>query len=313
MSLAFAGLTLATPAGAADLFGSAPPLSIPASQGATAVEVGSNWYIRGDVGVTFDKLPTVTLSSLALPPLSFVGAQTLAFGGSGSNTTDFDGGLGFGYRFNNYLRFDATWDYRAGPGKTRSGVVVCPYAPLTGVSNGGIPAGYLYNTADACNGYMNFKQHNNTFLANAYVDLGTWAGFTPYVGGGVGMNINSMQGNLNFYQASNAQQYMANLTPAGGFPALWVGPTGQALTPQPGIAFAQQNWNRSFSSTAYRVAWALTAGVAFQLNPSATLDISYRYLNAGDSSVLLNPQTGMTIKQNNSSQQIRVGIRYVLQ
>ena len=50
LSLAFAGLTLAAgQARAADMLGSAP-LSIPASQGATAVEIGTNWYIRGDKG-----------------------------------------------------------------------------------------------------------------------------------------------------------------------------------------------------------------------------------------------------------------------
>ncbi len=313
MSLAFAGLTLATPAGAADLFGSAPPASIPASQAATAVEIGSNWYIRGDIGVSFDNMPKVTLSSLALAAPVFAGASTTAFGGGGSNSTGFDGGLGFGYRFNDYLRFDATWDYSAGPSKSRSGVVVCPYAPLTGVSVAGVPAGYLYSATNTCNGYANFKQHNNTFLANAYVDLGTWEGFTPYIGGGLGMNVNSLQGGLNFYQTSNAQPYAADLTSFGAFPSVWVGSAGQPLIPQPGIAFAPQNWNRSFSSTSYRVAWSLTAGVGFQLNPSATLDVSYRYLNAGQSSVLLNPQTGMTIKQNNTSQQIRVGIRYLLQ
>ncbi len=315
MSVAFASLTLAaTQARAADLFGSAPPMQIPASQAATTVEVGSNWYIRGDIGVSFDDMPNVTLSSLALAPPAFAGPQTLAFAQTSSNTTNFDGRLGFGYRWNDYLRFDATWDYRTGPGKNLSGVVVCPYA-LNGVTNPttGIAAGYLYNTADTCNGYMSFKEHNNTFLANAYVDLGTWSGFTPYVGGGLGMNINSMQGGLNFYQTANGQPYAADLTANGAFPSMWVNAAGQSLIPQPGIAFALQNWNRSFSSTSYRVAWALTAGVGFQLSPSATLDVSYRYLNAGESSVLLNPQTGMTVKQNNSSQQILVGIRYALQ
>ena len=50
----------------------------------------------------------------------------------------------------------------------------------------------------------------------------------------------------------------------------------------------------------------------YALTPRA-LDIGYRYLNSGDISKVINPQTGMTIKQTNASQQLLVGIRYVLQ
>ena len=60
-------------------------------------------------------------------------------------------------------------------------------------------------------------------------------------------------------------------------------------------------------------AWALSAGIGYQRNPSATLDIGYRYLNSGAIDKLINPETGMTVRQNNSSQQFLVGIRYVLQ
>ena len=65
LSAAFLSLTLA-PAVAADLFGSAPPMTIPASLAPTSVEVGSNWYLRGDVGVGFDDAPSVTLASIPL-------------------------------------------------------------------------------------------------------------------------------------------------------------------------------------------------------------------------------------------------------
>jgi opacity protein-like surface antigen len=79
------------------------------------------------------------------------------------------------------------------------------------------------------------------------------------------------------------------------------------------VPFAQQNWNRTINSTSYHFAWAVTAGICFQLTPSATLDVGYRYLDAGQSSLLLNPQTSLTVRQNNVSQQILVAIRYVLQ
>lgn len=63
-------------------------------------------------------------------------------------------GLGLGVRVNDWLRFDITGDYRT-------------------------QADY-----DAVGATSDFEAA--TLLANVYVDLGTWNGFTPYVGAGVG-------------------------------------------------------------------------------------------------------------------------------
>ena len=51
---ALASLALAAPAQAADLFDAAAPASFPESQAPTTVEIGSNWYLRGDIGASFD-------------------------------------------------------------------------------------------------------------------------------------------------------------------------------------------------------------------------------------------------------------------
>lgn len=315
LSLACAAAIVAAPASAADLFGTAAPLTLPATQGPLAYEAGSNWYVRGDLGISFDVAPTVSMAAISAPPPGFAGSPLPVYSGQNIHATDFSGGVGAGYRFNNYLRFDGTWDYRTGPGGSSSTTVVCPYA-LSGLTSQVPPnplVGYLYNTTNTCIGSANINQHNNTFLGNAYVDLGTYYGFTPYVGGGLGFNINTMSGSLNFNETANGQPYAADLTPTGAFPQLWIDQFGNTINPQPKIAFTQQNWNRSFNSTTYTVAWALSAGLGFQLTPSATLDVGYRYLNSGAINNLINPQTGMTVKQNNWSQQIRVGLRYTIQ
>jgi opacity protein-like surface antigen len=313
LSLACAGLTAAAwPAAAADLLGTSPPLSVAGSQGTTMFEAGTNWYLRGDLGVSFDKAPSVSFSNIALPPLGVVGAPFTTGAGTSWTTTNFTGGAGVGYRWNDWLRFEATWDYRSGPGGSSQTTLVCPYG-LTGVSSpAGVPLGYLYNTSNTCNASTSVHQYNNAFLGNAYVDLGTYYGFTPYVGGGLGLNMNVLQGSLNAYETANGQPYVADLT-STGFPPVWVNSQGQALTPQPNIAFAPQFWNRSIHSTTYTMAWALAAGIGFKLNPSATLDLGYRYLNTGTVNTLVNPQTGLTIHQNNTSQQFLVGVRYYLQ
>lgn len=309
---ALASVAWAQGAAAADLFGPAPPPVYPASVAPNLVEVGSNWYIRGDVGLSFVDAPTVSISSLSAPPIGYLGSTFT--GGSTGSSTDYSGGVGFGYRLSDYFRIDATWEYRTGPSRNRSLAAICPYG-LIGVNNAatGAPAGYLYDAADTCLGGLKLSQHNNTMLANAYVDLGSYGGFTPYVGAGVGLNVNSMQGSSSFIEAANGIPYAANLTPFAPYPPLWVNAAGQPIAPQPGVPFTSQNWYRTINSTTYGFAYAFTAGLGFKLNPSATLDVGYRYLDAGTSSLLVNPQTGLSVRQRNTSQEIRAGIRYVLQ
>jgi len=53
-------------------------------------------------------------------------------------------------------------------------------------------------------------------------------------------------------------------------------------------------------------------GVGINISPSAILDINYRYLNTGATNSITNPNTGATSRQTNSSQQVRVGIRYMV-
>jgi opacity protein-like surface antigen len=310
---ALASLALAAPAHAADMFGSTPPASFPASEAPTAIEIASNWYLRGDIGASFDDGPTLSTAFVSAPP----GASSVplaAWTGSSARSPNFDGGVGFGYRFSDYLRIDATWDYRTGAGANRSAIFVCPYAlhgetsPTTGA-----PLGYLYDPADTCGGVMTLRRHANTFLANAYVDLGNWSGFTPYVGGGLGVAATSMQGSLNYYETANGRPYAADLTPIGAYPLIWVDPYGTPIAPRPTIPFAPQNWSRTVNSTTAGFAWALMAGFSYQLTPSVLVDFGYRYLNGGATRIVLNPQTGTTLKQSNVSQQVRVGVRYLIQ
>jgi opacity protein-like surface antigen len=312
----------ATPARAADLFGTAAPpmLDVPAASAPTAVEIGSNWYIRGDVGASFDNAPTISTSAISAPPPGNASTPMAANLGPNGFSTNFTVDLGFGYRFNNYFRLDAEYDYRTGTGGSNTATVVCPYNltgltsqtpdPVTGIYE---QLGYLYNTTNTCNGTIKVSQYNNMGLVNAYLDLGTYWGVTPYIGAGAGVNANTMSGTLNYYQTSNGAIYAANLTPTGTYPQIWVDQYGNRINPQPNIAFNQQNWNRTISSTKYTPAWALMAGFGIPLTPSAMLDIGYRYLNTGTSTTLMNPATGTVLKQTNSSQQIKIGIRYMIE
>ena len=46
--------------------------------------------------------------------------------------------------------------------------------------------GYLYDPNETCTPYITAHLSRTTPMFNAYLDLGNWWGFTPYVGAGIG-------------------------------------------------------------------------------------------------------------------------------
>jgi opacity protein-like surface antigen len=211
-AIAAAVMLAASSAGAADLPYYPPP---------PPVEVFSNWYLRGDIGITnqtVDKLENDLLPSSAKE-------VSLDFDSAGLF------GIGIGYQFNNWLRFDITGEYRSA-------------ADFTGlhVVNGTPPFTDEYRA----------KKTEWLFLANAYVDLGTWWCITPFVGAGIGA---------------------ARITVSDFTDICTTCQTGGVATP--GVAFAG-------SDSKWNLAWALHAGLAFQATRNLTLEFAYRYTHLGD-------------------------------
>jgi opacity protein-like surface antigen len=125
------------------------------------VQEASGWYLRGDVGYSFNRLRGANFYQ----------------GGSSANEVDFDStdiddsflvGGGVGYQINNYLRTDLTLDYLS---KT-------DFRGSTSGGCGTIPGNCVSDDRSSFSAY--------SLMANVYVDLGTYAYFTPYVGAGFG-------------------------------------------------------------------------------------------------------------------------------
>lgn len=150
---AIASLMLLAPAAASaadmgPLLAKAPPVF---------EEFTGGWYLRGDIGMTNQRLGRQ--SNVVIGPTF----QWLDEGG-------FDAGMlygaGVGYKFNNWLRFDVTGEYR---GKTGFD------------SLGTYPNGGDWNR-------VTFDKSEVVGLANVYVDLGSWCCVTPFVGVGIGVS-----------------------------------------------------------------------------------------------------------------------------
>ncbi|HUG62913.1 MAG TPA: outer membrane protein [Methylomirabilota bacterium] len=197
-----------------------------------------NWYLRGDIGYKIYQNPQ--------------GYYDLAgYESMFDESLDDTGviGVGVGYRFNEYLRLDATIDYEF---KSRMrGQLPCP--ACTGPSREGADL-------DAWTG-----------LINAYADLGTYNGLTPYVGAGIGASLLRTTG---------------------------------VSSSSPGEYYGEDTWN---------FAWALMAGVGYDITENVTVDLNYRYMNLGDAKTNAPdgaPGNGSIEWNDIAAHELRVGLRY---
>lgn len=213
--------------------------------------IASSWYLRGDIGVSMQR--NYQLDYLR-NPLNF---NDFAFVHQSSSDAYFIG-FGLGYEFNNWLRFDATAEYRA---KHR----VYAFGQYT--FGGG-------TFLDTYEGYIS----SWVFLANAYVDLGTWNCFTPFVGFGVG----------------GARNTLSNFSDVNPSLAGW------------GVGRNPSEWH---------FAYALHAGVAYNVSKTFKVELAYRYLNYGgitdtiDCNATCNPDSYKFGKL--SSHDIKLGFRWL--
>jgi len=124
------------------------------------------WYLRGDIGMTNQRM-----KSLDNPDPNAALFTSVGMG--------FDSGmlfgLGAGYQFNNWFRADVTGQWR---GRTNF-------------------HGSQFTDAFAGSALVNNYTASKSevlLLANAYVDLGTWWCVTPFIGAGVGTSYNRISG-----------------------------------------------------------------------------------------------------------------------
>lgn len=261
-----ASLAVNASAHAADLLPPPPPVEMPVMP---APAIGGGWYLRGDVGEgnlqlrngisTFSPSPNpYTTPGGAIIP------QPYGFNQNYDVTPQVALGLGAGYQFNHFLRADVTGEYRFGSS----------YHATEGYAAGATyPGGGDYYSGSITNA---------VFLANGYVDLGTWCHLTPYIGAGVGVAVNQFSG------VTDAN--IANFGQIGGAAS-------------------------AHSST--DLAYAFMAGLAYDIGPNLKLDVGYRYLDMGRISTgtfncygSCGNNSGEVQHYHLVSQDVRLGLRY---
>jgi opacity protein-like surface antigen len=269
------------------------------------VELGSGWYLRGDAGAGFD-----TISKFGSKPTM----QTWS--------VDFAAG----YKFNNWFRMDAELGLRKPQStfsttQTLNGAqIICPspsgaQSALQVLSNGTTPIGYAWDeNLGTCHQDKAVELRSMTLMLNGFVDLGTWSGFTPYVGAGVGVARVTANATTNYFNNADGTLYAptaAQWTETGGVPLVWLNRFGVPVFPVnpnnglPVSIASPPKWNERNSSVRYNFAWALMAGVAYSITDRAKLDVGFRYMNLGNFQTVAGGPSG-----NITSKEVKVGLRY---
>jgi opacity protein-like surface antigen len=259
---------LSSMASAADLAIAPPPMPY-----APVTDFGG-WYLRGDIGFSNQRVDSIRLSD----PTHYQGLNTF------SETTNFDSAgtyqLGAGYQFNNWFRVDVTGQYRGSANFKGMDL-------FTGPLNGQVFSGQDNYSA---------SKSELLFLANAYVDLGTWWCVTPFIGAGIGTSRVSISG-FTDTGVTNIQ------IPAPPAPRFVGGP--------PVASFAS-----AASGSEWNFAWALHAGLAYKITPNVTLELAYSYVNLGNGttgvvSTFDGSAGGHVFKFNNiTSNDVKLGVRW---
>jgi opacity protein-like surface antigen len=252
-----AATLLSTAAFAADM-AIAPPPAMYAPP--PAADFGG-WYLRGDIGMTNQRM-----RSLDNPdPNNALFTQV----GMGFDSGMLFGG-GVGYQFNNWFRADLTGQWR-GRANFHGSQFTDAFAGSALVDN------YTGSKSEAL------------FLANAYVDLGTWWCVTPFIGAGVGASYNRISGFRD-----------------DGFGNTFGVPRPSSVV----YAADAGKWN---------LAWALHTGLAYKVTPNVTVEFGYSYVNLGDATTGFNsnfgggatPQFPWTMKDI-TSHDLTLGVRWNL-
>jgi len=207
------------------------------------LDTTETWYLRGDVGYTRYKRPE---ADFALSPIAGDMARE-SFRDSAVL------GVGVGFRFSPMFRADVTLDHRL-DARFRG---LASDAAASAVSDRG-------------------RFHSSTLMFNAYADLGTYRGLTPYLGAGIGVSHNV----LNDYTRANDDAGTLDDLPGGD---------------------------------GYGLAWALMAGLGYRLSDSFTVDLGYRYVSLGGVKTRGYDGGAGADVESIGAHEVRLGLRYAFQ
>jgi opacity protein-like surface antigen len=237
----------------------------------TVVEYGSGWYLRGDVGVNFHG------------PFDDTGVSEENL----SNNAPLNASMAVGYTFNDYFRMEGELGFVGNYSFSNSFTTNCS-GYWTELDVFGNPDTTFRNDIN-CEGNDDGQNSLWEGMVNAYLDLGRFGGFRPYVGGGLGFLYSSYSGSVN---NRNCEDFN-------------VGDVSFVCAPDNQVDY-------EFDDTSVSLLWSLAGGFAYDIDENWAVDVGYRYLSASEATYLSSAAGSPGEATGVSVQQVRVGLRYTI-
>ncbi len=190
------------------------------------------FYLRGDIGYDIRKTASFSHTGVTAASGSFID-ESIDNAGSV--------GVGVGYEFNDWFRADITGEIRG----TEGFAAVDRYlfdCDAAGLASGSCGGGGVITRNNMWRGSLS----SSVVMLNAYANIGTWYGITPFVGGGIGFAFHKVHGVSDFDPSDLG-----------------------------GGGFASDNNTTSF-------AWNVQAGLQYDITPNLVIETTYRYIDLGD-------------------------------
>lgn len=230
----------------------APEITIEADSSAPG-----GWYLRGDAGYGLWK-------SAGSPDLAAEAGEAKRFDDSRFGRP-LSGSVGFGYRINDIIRTDVTGEFFT--------------EDMAAEFTAGQPCATSSPAGTSCAYDGAADVHAYGLMLNGYVDLANVAGFTPYLGAGVGVTRVVWD------------DFAADSICAGSA----CGATGS----NPASFDGESSW---------RFSYALMAGVSYELSERVKLDLGYRYSDIAGGP-MFRSAAGRADDDGFRRHEIRVGLR----
>lgn len=210
-----------------------------------------------------------------------LGMSALNF--SGRNISESDGGLGWspGSKTDTVFGGGITFGYDFDP---QLGIPVRLELDYTARTRGDVNSSKTLIESNPSKEF-GLKQKDKislqTLMLNAWVDIPTGTAFTPYLGGGIGFGFIDYKANFNADDRTDGTESGA--------------------------------WSGSSNETNF--AWSLGGGVAYDFTDNWTVDLGYRYIDAGKASASSRVTEGgyswtTKAKAKVQSHDIMLGVRY---
>lgn len=249
----------------------------------THVESSGGWYLRGDVGYAHMGISHVDKQVAYISGGNVVYQNDNFYAADLDETWSLSGGIG--YQINNNLRVDATIGHYGdsqftGDSSTSGSGYLCSLVD-----------GQADNDGDTCSSVDTATFSATTIMANAYADLGTFSGFTPYVGAGIGGAYTHWSSMFNDTQCNN---------------------TGSDCVSTAGLSYDTQFDGNHGAKNGWRFAYAAHAGASYDLSSNLKLDAGYSFthISGGDMFGYTNAGGAQGRHGDIKIHEVKAGLRY---